>query len=100
MQTEQVASWYDIMDDDDFQKLLKNNYTKRPWNFYFSAFCGVIYYSLLQQAARNYINLVIIPFCLSPLMLHKLSYFYYKRPTEQQKCVESFLCWSVKCKVL
>jgi len=29
MQTEQLASWYDVTDDDDFQKLPKNNYTKK-----------------------------------------------------------------------
>jgi len=40
------ASWYDVMYDDDFRRIA---ILKRSLNFFFLAFCGVIYQNLLHR---------------------------------------------------
>jgi len=64
---ETSASWYDVTHDDDFRRIA---ILKTSLNFFFLAFCGVIYQNLLHR--RVYIavsssKLLFLQFCEKPL---------------------------------
>jgi len=75
---ETSASWYDVTHDDDFRRIA---ILKRSLNFFFVAFCGVIYQNLLHR--RVYIavsssKLLFPQFCEKPLHItFKALYKYY-----------------------
>jgi len=64
---ETSASWYDVTHDDDFRRIV---ILKRSLNFFFLAFCGVIYQNLLHRrvyVAVSSSKLLFRQFCQKPL---------------------------------
>jgi len=66
-QTIQVHPYYDVTHDDDFRRI---DILKRSLNFFFLAFCGVIYQNLLHRQvyiAVSSSKLLFHQFCKKPL---------------------------------
>ena len=64
---ETSASWYDVTHDDDFRRIAV---LKGSLNFFFLAFCGVIYQNLLHRRvyiAVSSLKLLFRQFCEKPL---------------------------------
>ena len=78
---ETSASWYDVTHDDDFRRIA---ILKRSLNFFFLAFCGIIYQNLLHRrvyVAVCSLKLLFRQFCEKPLHIaFNISYVLEDQP--------------------